>query len=597
MAGRDRRAGRRTARGAIVGVMLESFLVAGRQALGGELTYGQSITDACIDWDTTVEVLDGLAASVRARRAAAVSPSGDARRPARRRAHRRLDRAGGAAAARRPRRRLEPQPGGARDRAVDRRDRRGRRRRSTTWATPTSRSRRCRSMRCPAAVRDLCDRLPGAVVTDVGSTKQALVEAVDREHFIGGHPLAGAEMTGVAARSRGPLRRRDVVPHARRAHGRRAVRAPGAVRRGHRRGADRDRPGGARPLDGRRLAPAACRREPARRAGGRRRWAARPCPRPARRFATRRASPARTPRLWEQIYRANRGRARVADRRSRRAAGGGPRAARRGRGPRARGRRRRRASAPRCSRSGCGRRGARDPRRRCRTSRASWPRSRSRWAARASTSPTCRSRRGRQPHRASSPCGSARRTPSGRSGSSPGWASRRHERRLLRPLRPAARRGHRAAGQVDLPPRGAVRRDVRAGPCGSANYLHAEDTTSTLDAVRALGAEVSVQPSGEVVVRGVGLGGARSPRAPIDVGNAGTLMRLLPGWLAAQEGRAFALDGDASIRRRPVDRIAEPLAPDGGGARADRRPLPAVARARDGAARRSPTCCRSRARR
>ena len=55
---------------AIVGVMLESFLVAGRQNLGGTLTYGQSITDACIDWDTTVDVLDGLAASVRARRAA-----------------------------------------------------------------------------------------------------------------------------------------------------------------------------------------------------------------------------------------------------------------------------------------------------------------------------------------------------------------------------------------------------------------------------------------------------------------------------------------------------------------------------------------------
>jgi 3-deoxy-7-phosphoheptulonate synthase len=55
---------------AIVGVMLESFLVAGRQSLGGKLTYGQSITDACIDWATTVEVLDGLAASVRARRAA-----------------------------------------------------------------------------------------------------------------------------------------------------------------------------------------------------------------------------------------------------------------------------------------------------------------------------------------------------------------------------------------------------------------------------------------------------------------------------------------------------------------------------------------------
>jgi prephenate dehydrogenase len=48
------------------------------------------------------------------------------------------------------------------------------------------------------AVRDLCDALPGAVVTDVGSTKQALVDAVDRERFIGGHPLAGAESTGVA---------------------------------------------------------------------------------------------------------------------------------------------------------------------------------------------------------------------------------------------------------------------------------------------------------------------------------------------------------------------------------------------------------------
>jgi 3-phosphoshikimate 1-carboxyvinyltransferase len=46
----------------------------------------------------------------------------------------------------------------------------------------------------------------------------------------------------------------------------------------------------------------------------------------------------------------------------------------------------------------------------------------------------------------------------------------------------------------------------------------------------------------------------------IDVGNAGTLMRLLPGWLAFQQDASFTLDGDESIRRRPVDRIAEPLA-------------------------------------
>lgn len=56
--------------GAIVGVMLESFLVEGRQDLGdgAALTYGQSITDPCIDWEHTVTALQGLAAAVRTRR-------------------------------------------------------------------------------------------------------------------------------------------------------------------------------------------------------------------------------------------------------------------------------------------------------------------------------------------------------------------------------------------------------------------------------------------------------------------------------------------------------------------------------------------------
>jgi len=57
---------------AIVGVMLESFLVGGRQEPGPKtgLRYGQSITDACVGWDATVEVLEGLAEAVRARNAA-----------------------------------------------------------------------------------------------------------------------------------------------------------------------------------------------------------------------------------------------------------------------------------------------------------------------------------------------------------------------------------------------------------------------------------------------------------------------------------------------------------------------------------------------
>jgi 3-phosphoshikimate 1-carboxyvinyltransferase len=96
-------------------------------------------------------------------------------------------------------------------------------------------------------------------------------------------------------------------------------------------------------------------------------------------------------------------------------------------------------------------------------------------------------------------------------------------------------------------------------PVRISNYLQAADTNSTLEALRAVGALVEVHDD-HVIVRGTGLREAREPGGPIDVGNAGTLMRLLPGWLAGQEGRIFVLDGDSSIRKRPVDRIAEPLA-------------------------------------
>ncbi len=100
---------------------------------------------------------------------------------------------------------------------------------------------------------------------------------------------------------------------------------------------------------------------------------------------------------------------------------------------------------------------------------------------------------------------------------------------------------------------------MASAPVRVRNYLVAADTTSSLDAVRALGATVDAAADGTLTIHGVGLRGARVPARPIDVGNAGTLMRLLPGWLAALEGRAFTLDGDDSIRRRPVDRIATPL--------------------------------------
>ena len=107
--------------------------------------------------------------------------------------------------------------------------------------------------------------------------------------------------------------------------------------------------------------------------------------------------------------------------------------------------------------------------------------------------------------------------------------------------------------------RAALLGAMASEPVRIEHFLHAADTNSTLDAVRALGALVEVR-QGEVVVRGTGLRDALVPDGAIDVGNAGTLLRLLPGWLAAQDGHSFTLDGDESIRRRPVDRIAEPLA-------------------------------------
>lgn len=141
------------------------------------------------------------------------------------------------------------------------------------------------------------------------------------------------------------------------------------------------------------------------------------------------------------------------------------------------------------------------------------------------------------------------------------------------------------AGELTAPPdksishRAALLGAMASYPVRIENYLRAADTTSTLNAVRALGALVEVlekegpsspargrlrHPLGgqELVVRGAGLREAREPQGragPINVGNAGTLLRLLPGWLAAQEGRSFTLDGDESIRRRPVDRVVEPL--------------------------------------
>jgi len=82
------------------------------------------------------------------------------------------------------------------------------------------------------------------------------------------------------------------------------------------------------------------------------------------------------------------------------------------------------------------------------------------------------------------------------------------------------------------------------------------DTQATVDAARALGVEVEDVADDELVVRGVGLRGLRP--GSVDCRNAGTLMRLLTGVLAGQDGE-FTLAGDESLTQRPMERVAAPL--------------------------------------
>jgi 3-phosphoshikimate 1-carboxyvinyltransferase len=122
-------------------------------------------------------------------------------------------------------------------------------------------------------------------------------------------------------------------------------------------------------------------------------------------------------------------------------------------------------------------------------------------------------------------------------------------------------------GELRPPPdksishRAAIVAAMGAGETSVQDYLDSEDTRSTLRAIAALGAEVSERgrADGRLSLHIAGVGLREAADAEIDVGNAGTLLRIVPGWLAGQAGGEWTLDGDDSIRRRPVDRIAAPL--------------------------------------
>lgn len=125
-------------------------------------------------------------------------------------------------------------------------------------------------------------------------------------------------------------------------------------------------------------------------------------------------------------------------------------------------------------------------------------------------------------------------------------------------------KGKPLAGVVEVPGdksishRAAILGALAEGKTVIRNFLHGEDCLSTLRCLEALGVPV-IRDGETVVVEGVGLDGLKEPADVLDAGNSGTTARLLLGVLAGQPFYSV-LTGDASLRRRPMGRVIEPLA-------------------------------------
>lgn len=114
-------------------------------------------------------------------------------------------------------------------------------------------------------------------------------------------------------------------------------------------------------------------------------------------------------------------------------------------------------------------------------------------------------------------------------------------------------------GDKSVSHRAALLGAIANGRTEITGYLEGEDCLNTLRAVEKLGVLVTRKGPGHYLVDGVGLLGLREPEDVLDCGNSGTGARLLLGLLAGQPFWTF-LTGDASLRRRPMKRVAEPLA-------------------------------------
>ena len=122
-------------------------------------------------------------------------------------------------------------------------------------------------------------------------------------------------------------------------------------------------------------------------------------------------------------------------------------------------------------------------------------------------------------------------------------------------------KGHvRVPGDKSISHRALLFGAIAEGKTTIEGLLPAEDPISTAACLRAMGAEISPVAEGEIItVHGVGLDGLQEPSEVLDCGNSGTTMRLMLGLLAGRDGRHFVLSGDDSLKRRPMQRVGQPL--------------------------------------
>lgn len=99
---------------------------------------------------------------------------------------------------------------------------------------------------------------------------------------------------------------------------------------------------------------------------------------------------------------------------------------------------------------------------------------------------------------------------------------------------------------------------IADGTSRITGFLEGADTRATAAILQRLGVRIEAPAPGERIVHGVGVDGLQPPDGPLDCGNAGTAMRLLAGLLAGQRFDSV-LVGDASLSRRPMARVVEPL--------------------------------------